>query len=114
MQNLIHYSGTKILNSAPSLLFSSLLREGLLLWMATLNIWRWHLGRGQSSHRGRLCLKLFHAEPDLFSISNVLKGYMGIQDISERHSLITWKLSCNEGQRTVAVKGVGFMPQGPS
>lgn len=54
-----------------------------------------------------------YAEPDCFYISNVPKSCLGIQHISERHSLVTCKLSCNEGQRTVAVKGVGFMPQVP-
>lgn len=39
---------------------------------------------------------------------------MGIQHVSERRSLIPWKLSHNEGQRTLSVEGVGFMPQGPA
>lgn len=54
-----------------------------------------------------------HVKPDCFSISNVLKSCVGIQHTSERHSLVACKLSCNEGQRIVAVKGVGFMPQSP-
>lgn len=55
-----------------------------------------------------------HAGPDCFSVSGVLKSRMGVQHLSERHSLVTWQLSCNEGQRTVAVKEIDFMPQGPN
>lgn len=114
MQNLIYCSGTMILNSAfqPPVFFPSERRSPAV--------------DGHSEHtevaprtwaviaqRHTLPRGCCHAEPDCFSISNLLKSCMGIQRISERHSLLTCKLSRNEDQRTVAVKGVGFMPQYP-